>query len=680
MIKLHGENVNIELKRGISLVVGENGSGKSTFFKQILKGEVEISWDDVVIEKSEIGMFISQINQTHNIPDKVKVLDLCEMVIPDISIEDIKELAKELFCEQLLIKNNSFGSLSGGEKQKIKFILSWFQNKSILLIDELDNNLDSDTINVVRDKLIKSDKYILLITHDIEYYEADAISKIEVTRSSITQISSGYSVDANGIEKKSGKVEKERNFTGFNKYYRGPRLVMVLLVFIFSLVVSTVFIVNYVKLDFGFKDPTYNSVSSIVTAPIESPLFYTLGDQAWIDSMFYFTEEEYEHIKKLDYIQDIVPIGSITNIYNNIAYLENGKQYELAQKEFIYDQSLIAADLQSEYASANINLYSDFNLEFMGLTLPNAVYSNTPYNIGIDLFAGDYPEDESNQVLISVDLANYLSQNEGLDNPSKLIGTSYDVKLDELDGIKKTGESITEKFEISGIYYNQMEANNENIIYSYKSKQPVAKQNNCGLETEQEEKQYCMYNVYGKVGGSDEKFRKLVDEDGLGQYGAFYIEVTDEEDLKQLTEYMREIDPNIYVDNNYVRTEEFSTPVVRKALSKLILKLFIIELVFMLVLFLLNKRKNNILKEINAFIDDYNLCGKSIRAYLKRNLTIDRILFLIASLLGYSYFLVSAVLSFDTIAIAILIGFIIFQNIIFIYMTRRKNEKNNINV
>lgn len=69
--------------------------------------------------------------------------------------------------ENILIKN-----LSDGQKQKLKLISFFLENKDIIILDEITNSLDKTTVNEIHQFLISymkenSNKVILNITHNL---------------------------------------------------------------------------------------------------------------------------------------------------------------------------------------------------------------------------------------------------------------------------------------------------------------------------------------------------------------------------------------------------------------------------------------------------------------------------------------------------------------------------------
>jgi len=185
-------NLNIEFKKGINLIKGPIGSGKSCILKMIFgilnyqkgniyyknknKNNIDIKkWRENIVYINQFPSFFEtkNINQNiyYNYQDKLKINDL--LIELDI---------KKKF--NYLLKNNiESHQLSGGEKQIICFIRSIINNKKeIYLIDEptasLDENMKKTIYNIIN-KLKKNNKIIIVVSHD-NYFKNMADNIIDI--------------------------------------------------------------------------------------------------------------------------------------------------------------------------------------------------------------------------------------------------------------------------------------------------------------------------------------------------------------------------------------------------------------------------------------------------------------------------------------------------------------------
>lgn len=177
-------NVNLEFSSGkCYLIVGGNGSGKSTFFKSIL-GIVNITSGE--IEKDEVT--IGYVPEKIILPGRMKVIDfLLELgKLRGVNIDKLNNIIdKELLYWKILDKKkNKISTLSKGMVQKILIIQALLHSPDLLILDEALNGLDismqEQLINCI--KLWKNEKKIILVSthYPKEYLDvADEIYKIE---------------------------------------------------------------------------------------------------------------------------------------------------------------------------------------------------------------------------------------------------------------------------------------------------------------------------------------------------------------------------------------------------------------------------------------------------------------------------------------------------------------------
>ena len=94
----------------------------------------------------------------------------------EISKETILEILKEINTfknesEYALDRDVSNKSLSSGQMQKIGFIRSLLSNPDIILLDESTSNLDTDSKNIVFEKLKNTKATVINSTHDPENFD-----------------------------------------------------------------------------------------------------------------------------------------------------------------------------------------------------------------------------------------------------------------------------------------------------------------------------------------------------------------------------------------------------------------------------------------------------------------------------------------------------------------------------
>ncbi|MBS4534521.1 ABC transporter ATP-binding protein [Clostridium sp. D2Q-14] len=173
-----------EFKKGkIYNIVGDNGTGKSTFIDIIIglnqRYQGEILFNNIKIK--QLDMYYIRKKKL-GIVDQFPVIfkDTIEknIVFDEISyISRIKDFSKDIldsfFIEKHLnytnkSSNKELVNMSGGEKQKLGIIRAMIKRPGILILDEPTASLDEQSILRIKKYLnqIKKDKIIIIVSHD----------------------------------------------------------------------------------------------------------------------------------------------------------------------------------------------------------------------------------------------------------------------------------------------------------------------------------------------------------------------------------------------------------------------------------------------------------------------------------------------------------------------------------
>ena len=193
---LHG--VNMTLPEGsFSALVGPSGSGKSTVAKLIARfwdvceGQITIGGvavRDIPLEQlSQLVSFVAQDNFLFN----CSILENIRVGNPMATDEEVKEAARQAYCEEFILKlPNGYETtageagkrLSGGEKQRVAIARMILKNAPIVILDEATAFTDPEN----EDKLQRSisaltkGKTLLVIAHRLSTISmADTIYLLE---------------------------------------------------------------------------------------------------------------------------------------------------------------------------------------------------------------------------------------------------------------------------------------------------------------------------------------------------------------------------------------------------------------------------------------------------------------------------------------------------------------------
>ncbi len=154
---------------------GDNGSGKSTFFKALLRDlVVEVSGTWQMPSAYDIG-YLDQHYTTLN-PERSVFEILQDATHGWTNVQIRKHLNDFLFR-----KNEEVAApvkqLSGGEKVRLSLAVIAAQTPKLLLLDELTNNLDLETREHVIQVLKEYPGAILAISHDRDFLERISIQR-----------------------------------------------------------------------------------------------------------------------------------------------------------------------------------------------------------------------------------------------------------------------------------------------------------------------------------------------------------------------------------------------------------------------------------------------------------------------------------------------------------------------
>lgn len=169
------KNASFSVPSGLSMLLGPNGSGKTTFLRIASgltlpdKGEVKIFGHDPYREYAKIKDRVSFALQKPHIPENMKVEDFLESIAVEKSASTYMKAVNALEIEDILKKK--FKELSGGFKKRVSLAQAFIGNPNLIIVDEPFANLDVESklhISYLMNQLVKNDKVsLLVITHNL---------------------------------------------------------------------------------------------------------------------------------------------------------------------------------------------------------------------------------------------------------------------------------------------------------------------------------------------------------------------------------------------------------------------------------------------------------------------------------------------------------------------------------
>jgi len=148
-------------------IVGNNGTGKTTFLKMLL-GEEPTDKGKIVIGETVVFGYYSQ--DLIKVPDNFKVIDVVKEVAEFIPLEKGRQLSAAQLLERFLFNRdmhyNFVHKLSGGEKRRLKLLRVLMSNPNFLILDEPTNDLDIFAMSVLEDYLRNFQGCLIVVSHD----------------------------------------------------------------------------------------------------------------------------------------------------------------------------------------------------------------------------------------------------------------------------------------------------------------------------------------------------------------------------------------------------------------------------------------------------------------------------------------------------------------------------------
>lgn len=149
-------------------IVGNNGTGKSTFIKMLMGGEVTPDKGEFDIGETVNFGYYSQDGLKFN--EEMKVIDVVQDIAEVIDLGNGNRLTASQFLQHFLFspekQHNFVYKLSGGEKRRLYLCTVLIKNPNFLVLDEPTNDLDIMTLNILEEYLQSFKGCVIVVSHD----------------------------------------------------------------------------------------------------------------------------------------------------------------------------------------------------------------------------------------------------------------------------------------------------------------------------------------------------------------------------------------------------------------------------------------------------------------------------------------------------------------------------------
>lgn len=163
-------------------IVGNNGTGKSTFLKLLLGIEPVDSGKFDIGETVKFGYFSQEGLQ---FDESQKVIDVVRDIADYIDLGQGRHLTASQFLQHFLFspeqQYNYVYKLSGGEKRKLYLCTVLMRNPNFLVLDEPTNDLDIKTLQILEEYLQDFPGCVIVVSHD-RYFMDKVVDHLLVFR------------------------------------------------------------------------------------------------------------------------------------------------------------------------------------------------------------------------------------------------------------------------------------------------------------------------------------------------------------------------------------------------------------------------------------------------------------------------------------------------------------------
>ena len=163
-------------------IVGNNGTGKSTFLKLLLGLVQPDSGRFVIGETVKFGYFSQEFMQ---VDESMKVIDAVRRVAEYVDLGGGKHLTAMQFLQHFMFtplqQQNYIYKLSGGERRRLQLCTVLMQNPNFLILDEPTNDMDIVTLQILEQYLQDFRGCVIIVSHD-RYFMDKVVDHLLVFR------------------------------------------------------------------------------------------------------------------------------------------------------------------------------------------------------------------------------------------------------------------------------------------------------------------------------------------------------------------------------------------------------------------------------------------------------------------------------------------------------------------
>lgn len=152
-------------------IIGQNGSGKTTFLKTLQNPDRALSG---IIKSAENLKIVYFDQKRESLPQDINLMQFLgegteQVIFKEQSMHVAAYASRFLFSSDKM--NMKIAHLSGGEQARLLIAKLLLNPADILILDEPTNDLDIDTIEVIENTLNDFDGLVILVSHDRKFMD-----------------------------------------------------------------------------------------------------------------------------------------------------------------------------------------------------------------------------------------------------------------------------------------------------------------------------------------------------------------------------------------------------------------------------------------------------------------------------------------------------------------------------
>ena len=180
---------NLRLSSGLTLLLGPNGCGKSTLMKLAAgverpdSGSVEIMGFDLWSDEVEARRNLAYVPEHPDLTPYATIRDIVGLVcrLRSEPLERGREVLESVGLDRL--EKRSIRELSMGQRRRAALAAAWIGSPRVVLLDEpleaMDRGMRQEIVDWVR-RLVAKEALVMIATHEIEPFIADAVRAVTV--------------------------------------------------------------------------------------------------------------------------------------------------------------------------------------------------------------------------------------------------------------------------------------------------------------------------------------------------------------------------------------------------------------------------------------------------------------------------------------------------------------------